>query len=247
MMSPLYFRPSKVAASGPRLRIAAINTYVDNHDVARILKVTENAELDVVYISELTTEVDAAMRASPRFPYAYSRPESISPWGSGLYSRFPLQNPKFIPVRYGCPTVRAKIEVEGSPVTIYGAHPVPPAGRAWTALRDDTLHRTAQEIAKESTPVILAGDFNSTPWSYSFRDCLTESNLHDARRGFGLRTSWNAKSFVFKIPIDHLLVSPGIAVENFTIGPPTGSDHLPVIADVRLPAPAAKPAPPASP
>jgi endonuclease/exonuclease/phosphatase (EEP) superfamily protein YafD len=36
------------------------------------------------------------------------------------------------------------------------------------------------------------------------------------------------------IPIDHFLVSEDVAVTRFETGPRVGSDHLPIVADIRI-------------
>jgi endonuclease/exonuclease/phosphatase (EEP) superfamily protein YafD len=38
------------------------------------------------------------------------------------------------------------------------------------------------------------------------------------------------------IPIDHCLVSHDITVSNLYVGPNIGSDHLPLVADLHIPA-----------
>jgi hypothetical protein len=43
------------------------------------------------------------------------------------------------------------------------------------------------------------------------------------------------RPFHFGAPVDHILVSRNIEVKHFEVGPDIGSDHLPLIADLRLP------------
>jgi endonuclease/exonuclease/phosphatase (EEP) superfamily protein YafD len=38
-------------------------------------------------------------------------------------------------------------------------------------------------------------------------------------------------------PVDHVAVSPDVAVLRYGVGADIGSDHLPVIVEVRLPGP----------
>jgi endonuclease/exonuclease/phosphatase (EEP) superfamily protein YafD len=76
---------------------------------------------------------------------------------------------------------------------------------------------------------IVVGDFNATPWSPVIKSLLTDTNLKDSRIGFGtfpfFTPTWNAHLPLFKIPIDHALVSPGIQVQNFARLESTDSDH----------------------
>lgn len=56
----------------------------------------------------------------------------------------------------------------------------------------------------------------------------------------GLRPSWlflkapDALRPAVGLPIDHVLVSEGIRIRTIRTGPSSGSDHLPVIADLAL-------------
>ena len=82
--------------------------------------------------------------------------------------------------------------------------------------------------------VIIAGDFNASPYSPVFKKLLTTSGLRDTRTGFGWLPSWPALFPLAFIPIDHILVSPDIQVQNRATGPYIGSDHYPVIAELSI-------------
>lgn len=85
---------------------------------------------------------------------------------------------------------------------------------------------------------------NTTERTASFRGLLRASLL-DSRRGFGWMPTWPVLSppgivatlvgALFAIPIDHVLVSPGIGVADRRTGPPFGSDHLPLKVDLMFP------------
>jgi endonuclease/exonuclease/phosphatase (EEP) superfamily protein YafD len=93
----------------------------------------------------------------------------------------------------------------------------------------------ARMIGAEHDPVVLAGDLNSTGWSPRFTDLLADARLRDSRQGFGVQASWPTQFMLLGIPIDHCLVSPEIQVLDRRVGGPVGSDHLPIVIDVRLP------------
>jgi endonuclease/exonuclease/phosphatase (EEP) superfamily protein YafD len=60
------------------------------------------------------------------------------------------------------------------------------------------------------------------------------SNLHDSRKGFGIQPTWPSDKPIFMVPIDHVLVSKEIRIQNRFTGPDIGSDHRPVIVDFSL-------------
>ena len=236
--TPLALRYLPVAqpeSHGPGVRICAINTFVGNTDTDRILKVLHDEKPDIIYVSELNDVVDEAMRENSLYPHRYSSAFTDSPWGAGIFSRFPIRKVDPIPTRFGCPTLVCEIEVDGENLTIVGAHPPPPANGQLTRFRNDMLAEMAERIASLPGPVVLCGDLNTTPWSHSFRSLVRVSGLREAGRGFGLQPTWPTHAMLLRIPIDHVLVSEAIAVRSHRIGAKTGSDHFPVVVDLQLP------------
>jgi endonuclease/exonuclease/phosphatase family metal-dependent hydrolase len=89
-------------------------------------------------------------------------------------------------------------------------------------------------------PTVLLGDFNATGWSRSYR--RLSARLTDARRLTGERR-WRrgGASFPSRFPllrIDHVFVSERVAVERVTVVDTPlareASDHLPVLAEIRI-------------
>jgi endonuclease/exonuclease/phosphatase (EEP) superfamily protein YafD len=88
-------------------------------------------------------------------------------------------------------------------------------------------------------PTILAGDFNMTPWAYRLQRLLATGGL---RRHATFLRSWPTDRHPqFRLPapaflIDHVVTTPDIRSVSIRTGPNLGSDHLPVVAQLRLPA-----------
>ena len=85
-------------------------------------------------------------------------------------------------------------------------------------------------------PLIMAGDFNMTPWSYRQQRLLAATGL---RRHATFLRSWPTDG-QYRLPvpaflIDHVLTTPDIKSVSIRIGRPSNSDHLPVVAVVRVP------------
>ncbi len=99
-------------------------------------------------------------------------------------------------------------------------------------IRDAAVRRTVQakivseHIEASPYPVILAGDFNDTPFSYGYRKI--KRNLKDSyKKGIDIGGStyiWNFPSF----RIDFLLYSQGLKAKNFKTGKQKYSDHYPI-------------------
>ena len=87
---------------------------------------------------------------------------------------------------------------------------------------------------RTSEPLIVAGDFNVTPWSRHFRTALERSGLNDCAAGHGLAPSWPSQFPPLGIRIDHCWASHHWRSIDVRLGPSHGSDHLPLIADLAL-------------
>ena len=97
--------------------------------------------------------------------------------------------------------------------------------------------------AAHTGPMIIAGDFNMTPWSYGLQRFLARADL---RRHATFLRSWPTDG-QYRLPfpaflIDHVITTPDIRTVSIRIGPNLGSDHLPVIAVLSVPS-RAHPAP----
>ncbi len=83
---------------------------------------------------------------------------------------------------------------------------------------------------KTSHPVIICGDLNNTPFSYSYRKL--KDGMQDAfrERGNGLGTTFKFEKFPMRI--DYIFASEGLDILSFDTMEKTFSDHYPVRATV---------------
>lgn len=85
------------------------------------------------------------------------------------------------------------------------------------------------ERQKNLRRTILAGDFNSTPWSFVRRREEAKYGLVRLTRAL---PTWpaNGRFGLAILPIDHVYAGSGWRTVSITRGPPIGSDHYPLIA-----------------
>ncbi|WP_437790383.1 endonuclease/exonuclease/phosphatase family protein [Sorangium sp. So ce693] len=99
------------------------------------------------------------------------------------------------------------------------------------ALRVWESELARQWVDEAPYPVVVAGDFNMPVDSAIYRRFWAgfENAFSRAGLGFGAtkRTRW------FGVRIDHVLAGPGWTTERAWVGPDLGSDHLPIVADLR--------------
>ena len=123
------------------------------------------------------------------------------------------------------------------PFTLYVTHPRSPTGQArWQARNAQLLALAADIGGRSEANRILAGDLNTTVWSYWYRRLAATARLEDAQTGFGFEETW-APAWLpswLGIPIDHTLVSAPVRVLTRKAGPRLGSDHRPVTTILEL-------------
>src|SRR5262249_27120778 len=167
---------------------------------------------DILCLSEITEKwLKDFDQALPDYKYKFD--EGV-PGGAALYSSlpiektFPREGPKFR--RYG---TRGVLSLEGKKILIVSEHtPAPFTEKRWKA-RNEEFARLAGEAKEEKEIMVIAGDFNSSPWSWYFQKLIEDGNLKDSENGHGLQPSWNALSRIPPmVPIDHCLTTGGIEV-----------------------------------
>ncbi len=136
----------------------------------------------------------------------------------------------------GKPLAVVGLDVQGQRFTVVTGHPRPPVAGWSSEFRAWQMSRIGQRAQEAATPVLVMGDLNATRWSAPLRRLLRDTGLRDSAEGFGWQGTWpSGLWWAGMIPIDQVLVSPGIRVDNRRIGPELGSDHRAVVVDVRLP------------
>lgn len=139
------------------------------------------------------------------------------------------------PAREGHPSYlsSATFQDEAGPYTVVGVHRYWPVRFVKTRVQTQALHEYLAGLPKAR--MILAGDFNSTPWSFARR--REDQDLGLLRRTRGLwswpaaRLSHNRLPAPFPyLPIDHVYAGAGWATVKVERGPGRlGSDHYPVV------------------
>jgi len=118
-----------------------------------------------------------------------------------------------------------------------GLHTHWPMLPALARARDASLERTADLLREEELPVVVLGDLNLTPHAPAFARLLRQSGLRDALAGPRWQPTWQAAFWPLALRIDHVLVGPGLCVAHAEVGSSIGSDHRPVVAQLRVGSP----------
>lgn len=226
-----------------RLRVLSINLQWNNRTPDKAISLIRDSDADIVLVQEATrrwhSRIASLLSTFPHIAPTNWRqePQNI------LLSRFPINSSKIHPGRQ--PTfnfLTARVIAKTGVITVVGVHPPYPMSARLFLLQQDELNGIARVARVAKTPVIVAGDFNLTPYSLRFRHLLSKGDLRFVSQGWRWPRTWPTRSrlglpagFTPGIPIDSILVSEGIRVLSFRRGPAIGSDHFPVFADLVLP------------
>lgn len=176
-----------------------------------------------VYPHQFTVEPGARLNAE-----VYAGDESLA-----ILSIHPITEQAIVrPSGQGKLSLLAKISIEDAEDPwIVVVHPSNPSSPARLAARDSYLFDLAALIRELAGPVIVAGDFNLTPFAPSFPLFLNASRTSMSR---GFPATWPSMLGPLGIPIDHVLVREArlTGVEAF---PSMGSDHRALKAEILLP------------
>jgi endonuclease/exonuclease/phosphatase (EEP) superfamily protein YafD len=159
-----------------------------------------------------------------------------------IYSRLPLNKTSIQLYGKYRGLVRSSLTVGKKEITFIATHAYPQLyfGKEGFEWRNQQLEEGIGDYVKKlQKPVVLIGDLNVTMWSPHYKSMIQRSGLRNARAGFGILptlSSLSPQTPWLATPVDHCLVSRDIRVLDFRTGPAIGSDHLPVITDVVLPA-----------
>jgi endonuclease/exonuclease/phosphatase (EEP) superfamily protein YafD len=222
----------------PVLKLMTHNLFGLNYEMDRVAAIVADEDPDIIalqeYFSEQSSELHPVLRE--RYPY-FAQCRGGKRANIGLYSKLPFT------VAEGagaCPddgkqrTARILATfhlADGSSFSVITTHldwPVP-------VQRQVTQFAELREaVDAVGGPLLVAGDFNSTPWSYALRRFGEQAGLERQTRNlvtyplrFTLRRLIDTTPF---LPLDHVMTRGGIAVHELHAGPYSGSDHLPVIA-----------------
>jgi endonuclease/exonuclease/phosphatase (EEP) superfamily protein YafD len=230
---PLYFGEPSVPVTKERpVRALLANVNTQTGDAEAVAAAIRQWEPDIIVLEEVNARWLSKLKPVLS-GYGYFRQEPRDDnFGIGLWSRFPFTRAEVVEIgSAGVPSIVAEIETSQGRCTVLATHPLPPIGKTYSDFRNNQLAELPRWVLQASSPVVLLGDLNTTPWNHYFQRLLRESNLQNSAQGRGIGPSWPTHNPLLRIPLDHCLFSDGIGIVARQTGPNVGSDHFPLIVD----------------
>ena len=234
LMAPEYPRSTgpKAAPDAARtFKVVQFNAWSGRNGNAKLVNWLSAEKPDVVVIEESSEGVRQALAGAGWWPVAGRSGVMLFTPGRPLAEIVPKDN------------LTGPMELNGvvvsspmGPVTVLGVHA--PWPTHLTFKRDhDLLVPIVRSYPAATT--ILAGDFNSTPWSFARqRDDRDFGLIRRTRAVFTWPiAAYYRRRFLPVLPIDHVYAGRGWATVKVERGPALGSDHYPVVVTLAPTAP----------
>jgi endonuclease/exonuclease/phosphatase family metal-dependent hydrolase len=93
-------------------------------------------------------------------------------------------------------------------------------------------NRICDEIHKSPYPIILCGDFNDVPNSYTYFNIKGDWQDAHLKKGFGIGRTFN--SLAPTLRIDYILADNNFTIKQFDLVDEDLSDHIMLITDLRV-------------
>lgn len=223
---PAISHATLIAPQGRVFTLVQFNTLYKNPTPLAIIEQIRAVKADAVTLQEAAPHNTAIILAKLKAEYPHQL--YCSEDGVAVLSRWHA-------IAEGCEPKKGfgwlRLDVDGEEVTVASIHlPWPwPFEQAKGVTDLEPVFRALPQ------PLILAGDFNSAPWTHTLAR-VTEMTSTSLAQGLRLTLKLDAVDlppWPF-LSIDHVLLPKGATAE-VRVGEHAGSDHLPLIARILLP------------
>ncbi|MFD2572928.1 endonuclease/exonuclease/phosphatase family protein [Spirosoma soli] len=218
------------------VRLLTANVYMENTHTPDVLALIEKHQPDIVLLLETNQTWKRALQPiEATYPHHVFCPLENT-YGMLLYSRLPIRHHelRFL-IQDDIPSIYARMELpSGQLIHFMGVHPMPPSPTEHyrSTERDAELLVVGKECRQLTGPIIVAGDLNDVAWSHTTRLFQRISGLLDPRVGRGLFSTFHARYFFLRWPLDHVFVSHHFQLEKLRRLPNCGSDHFPILVSL---------------
>lgn len=226
--------------SGVPVRIISMNVWTHNRDPVATAAWIRNQRPDFIMLQEDLENgaiVDRLLRET--YPFR-TRTPAFAPCGSVILSKHSTIDQGFTPSpdpRGSHCAVWARYQVGDQVITLVNVHMLWPTFEPWRRSQDHAIAAAVQSFSPET--MIVAGDFNATPWSQALKRQTLIQGLK--RRDQILFTwpmqPWSRHRYYSPTPIlalDHIFAGHNWIGHDVSASPRLGSTHRGLVATLYL-------------
>lgn len=220
---------ARAGAPARSLRVAQLNMRFNNPRLDLLEQTLRDTGADVLLLQEVSRNTMQVLERLTDYPHRHvCRFRDFR--GVAVVSRRPFAAALPCAADGGLAIVRLRDPA----ITMVSLHTYWP----WPARQWQQLRSVKGVLRGLEPPLIMAGDFNAVPWSAAV-GFVEEAT--GTRAVPGLRFTFNTLRLQSGntrrggLPIDHVLLSPDVALGKIRLMPHSGSDHLGTAFEVTLP------------
>lgn len=226
--------------SQTQLRVMSYNIRYGAGGIGNIARLIQRENPDIICLQEVLAK-DAWPDPFPDLK-KYLPEYSVSRYGQLVtLSRWPIVSQKShsLPQRDGCGILATQIVFQGKTLQIYNAHFINPVDgklSEWpqqiqtrARIRRDQLQLLTHLALTQSTPYLIAGDFNTPSHGHTNRSLLALGQDAFASSAVGFGHTFPAVLPVLRI--DRVFSSPQLQPQASRVLPARASDHRPLVID----------------
>jgi len=216
------------------VKIGLFNVYTRNRAFNITIDEINLNKPDILIMQEVDSKwLENLSQIKNEYQYSIEEPMEADEgnFGIALYSKYPIEDYKIEEWSdYAIPVINALIKKDNKLIRIYAVHTLPPLKKEYYEARNQ-MFENIQNINTQDTSLIIAGDFNSTAFSPSYKKYIKSKALNDAQtiKGNIFEGSWNAYHPAFlRITVEHILSTNDLMPLQYKLGNKIYSDHFPV-------------------
>lgn len=212
--------------------IEVVNVLRENQKYDTVRNEINGNSPDIVVIQELDDKWSEELQpVKENYPFMYeiSRDDGF---GIALYSKIHITEIRKLNVgMLDIPAISAFCDYRGKVFEIICVHTTPPTNQTYFKNTQKITQDLADYIAENGHNAIIAGDFNTSHYSYNYKNFIKTSKMKDLSSIF--HPTWPTfLLFPFRITLDHIFITKSFAVRDYAVGKNIGSDHLPIWAEI---------------
>lgn len=223
-LAPQAFAPQRPAdETAPAMRLMFANLYIYNKTPERLLDWVATEKPDIVATVENLTDPDDPPMVDKRYPYHYRHRDTV------VYSRYPILSSHHGDTEYSFDML--DIGTPQGLMHLAVVHLCRPKIQTHNCQTSQMARLKADIPVAQRPATIMVGDFNSSLSAYLLQDFAHDMDFRPVAAPVG---TWPALLPGFlRIGIDNAFTGRHFSLSRRKVGPDNGSDHRPIVVDVR--------------
>lgn len=232
--APWTSQPTAVAKDATRFSVLLFNIFHGNGQLPAVREMIERTNPDMVVLVEMTGRIrNKIPELIAKYPYR------LDCTGTARCDIMVLSRARLAPREVKetsdpqrSPLLVADTEIAGCKLTLFATHMTRPFPKRPFWAQRSQAEEIGSDVAAASGAKLVLGDFNGAPWGYVVQTIAKRGGVSVLTGGGGTWPSFLPAEV--RIPIDNMLVGPGLSFVSRSVLPQIGSDHAPVLAEIAV-------------